>query len=117
MLLGVEIVGKRKECDFLPKKSKSLKGQDGVTKHAMTLVYRRFVAKSKTEPLDVKEYDFICSFYATPCTQKHHWGPKTGAGAKSDHVGRPRTVNAVMTEERLKDIETRFVVKCVLMRW
>jgi len=83
----------------------------------MTLVYRRFVAKSKTEPFKVKEYDFICSFYATPYTHKTPLEPKKQVlGTKSDRVGRPRTVNAEMTEERLKAVETRFVVKCVLMR-
>lgn len=56
----------------------------------MTFVYHRFVAKSKTEPFDVKEYGFVWTFYATPYN-KNTIGPlKTGAGTKSDQVGRPK---------------------------
>lgn len=55
--------------------------------------------------LEMEEYDFIRPCYATPI----HITPgvlSTGGRPKADRLY-PRTVNAVMTEEMLKDVETR----------
>jgi len=55
--------------------------------------------------LEMEEYDFIRPCYATPI----HITPgvlSTGGKTKADRLY-PGTVNAVMTEEMLKDVGTR----------